>query len=99
MASEIFVPAHALVSTNYALEGAIWAIFKHADFNQRYICYTNMLKTTYLSQPVLVSKQIEVYKKFSKWARRLVDTGDRDSRSKCKQFMRIANGNCLLAFD
>ena len=56
MASEIFVPAHALVTTNYSIESAVWAIFKQADFNARYICYTNMLKTTYLSQPCLVAK-------------------------------------------
>ena len=97
MASEIFVPAHALVSTNYALEGAIWAIFKHADFNQRYICYTNMLKVTYLSQPCLVAKQIQVHKAFSKWAKQLADASD--LRTKSKQLSRIVYGNSILAFD
>ena len=33
MCSEVFVPAHALVSANYAIEGDIWEIFKHGDFN------------------------------------------------------------------
>lgn len=97
MASEIFVPAQALVSTNYAIEGAIWAIFKKADFNQRYICYTNMLKVTYLSQPCLISKQISTHKMYSKWARRLVDANE--MRTKSKQFSKIAYGNSILAFD
>ena len=48
---------------------------------------------------MLVAKQIEVYKKFSKWARRLVDTNKRDSRGKSKHFMQITFGNYLLAFD
>jgi len=97
LASEVFVPAQALVSTNFAIETAIWAIFKHADFNQRYSCYTTMLKLTYLSQPCLVAQQINVHKKFSRWSQRLVDANE--TRIKCKQFMRIAYGNCLLAFD
>ena len=56
-----------------------------------------MLKMTYLSQPYLIAKQITVHKQFSKWANRLVDASE--TRTKCKQFMRIANGNFLLAFD
>ena len=76
------MPALSLISSNFGAESGVWAIFKHADFNQRYTCYTNMLKFTYLSQPLLISKQIEIYKKFSKWARRLVDSSD--SRTKCK---------------
>ena len=58
IASDIFVPAHSLVSTNFTIEGAIWAIYKHADFNQRYTCYSGMLKMTYLSHPCLIAKQI-----------------------------------------
>ena len=82
LASEIFVPALTLVSWNPGVESAVWAIFSQAEFNSRYTCYTNMLKFTYLSQPVLIARQIEVYKRFSRWSRRLVDSSD--SRQKCK---------------
>ena len=97
MASEVFVPAQALVSTNFPIETAIWSIFKHADFNQRYFCYTNMLKVTYLSQPCLLSKQINVHKRYQKWHKRLVDANE--MRTKSKQFSKIAFGNTILAFD
>ena len=56
-----------------------------------------MLKTTYLSQPCLIAKQIIVYKKYKKWANRLVDAGE--MRTKSKQFLRIGYGNSILAFD
>ena len=56
LASEIFMPALTLVSCNSAIETGVWAIFKQADFNLRYSCYTSMIKFTYLSQPVLIAK-------------------------------------------
>ena len=99
MASEVFVPAQALISTNFPIESMIWSIFKHADFNQRYICYTNMLKVTYLSQPCLVAKQINVHKKYFKWARRLVDASETRTNTKSKEFAKIGYGNSILAFD
>lgn len=56
-----------------------------------------MLKATYLSQPCLLSRQINVHKQFSMWARRLVDASE--MRIRTKQFLKIAYGNSLLALD
>ena len=50
-----------------------------------------------MSQPCLISKQINVHKQFSKWARRLVDANE--MRTKTKQFSKIAYGNSILALD
>ena len=54
-----------------------------------------MLKGTYLSHPCLIAKQIQVYRTYSKWARRLVDIRTNSST----QFQKIACGNSILAFD